>query len=154
MVNKAKQVGSNWEHDLVEILNKKIEESSWKRIAGSGAIGTSLNEPLLTGDVKGEIEGFYKKFKGECKAGYNSSSNKEVKQFTLKKEWLDKIKAEAEVINHIPILFGKFTGARSGVKHFAVLDLNYFIELINEYIELKADYDKLFIAIQESKRNG
>lgn len=154
MVNKAKNIGDSWERLVVELLNTKVHNSSWKRVVGSGAIGTSMGEPLLTGDVKGEIEGFYKKFKGECKAGYNSSKGKEVKQFTLKKEWLDKIKGEAEVLNAIPVLFGKFSDTRTGIKHFVVLDINNFIELLNEYTELKEDYDKLFGIIQEARKRG
>lgn len=141
MVNKQKQKGSAWEHQVVEILNDKVDGSQWKRIVGSGAIGTSMREPLLTGDIKGDVYSFYKKLRGECKTGYGGE-----KQFTLKKEWLDKIKMEAEQSNGMPFLVGKFLGARTGIKHFVVLDLNVFIELLNEYTSLKNDYDKLFEA--------
>jgi hypothetical protein len=88
----------------------------------------------------------------ECKAGYNSSANKEVKQFTLKKEWLDKIKAEATSSLSMPFLAGKFSGARAGVKHFVVLDFDDFAKLINEFTELKEDYDKVFTSLQDGKR--
>lgn len=154
MTNKQKIKGTDFENQVVDFLNKHIENSFWKRVVGSGAIGTQMGEPLLTGDVKGEVEGFYKKFKGECKAGYNSSVNKEIKQFTLKKEWLDKIKMEAEALHAFPLLFGKFSGARTGVKQFVVMDINNFVEIINEYLELKEDYDAVFVALQEAKKNG
>lgn len=144
MTNKAKQQGGKWEHDAVVLLNLKIKESIWKRIPGSGAIGTNLNEPMLTGDLVGIVPSFSKKFKAECKSGYNSSTNKEVKQFTLKKEWLDKISEEAKTNFSIPILLGKFTNARSGVKHFVVLDLNEFSELINYVTDLKKELDLLY----------
>lgn len=153
-MNKQKIKGDDWERLVVELLNKHVANSVWKKIPASGAMGTTLGEPLLTGDVKGDIEGFYKKVKAECKAGYNSSTNKEVKQFTLKKEWLDKIGEEAKALNALPVLFGKFSGARSGVKHFVVLDLNFFIEILNEYTELKQDFDKLFVFLEEAKKRG
>lgn len=144
MTNKAKQQGSRWEHDAVELLNQKVKNSSWKRIPGSGAIGTNLNEPMLTGDLVGIVISFPKKFKAECKSGYNSSTDKEVKQFTLKKDWLDKIGEEARVNYSIPILLGKFTNARSGVKHFVVMDLNEFSELLNTVTDLRKELDLLY----------
>lgn len=146
MVNKQKIKGTDWERQVVEILNDKVDESIWKRIPASGAMGTTMGEPLLTGDVKGEVHSFYKKFRGECKTGYGGAT-----QFTIKKEWLDKIGEEAECSKAVPLLLGKFSGAKSGAKHFVVLDLNVFIELLNEYTSLKADYDKVFVAIQEAK---
>lgn len=126
MVNKAKIKGSAWERDLVEKLNEIISNSDWKRIPSSGAMGTSLGEPLLTGDVKGVVHGFPKPFKAECKVGYGGD-----KQFTIKKEWLDKIKQEANNSYSIPFLAGKFSDARSGVKQFIVLDIDTFAYLLN-----------------------
>jgi hypothetical protein len=139
VVNKQKQKGDAWERQVVDILNKRVKKSTWKRIVGSGSIGTLMNEPLLTGDIKGDIQSFYKKWRGECKTGYGGE-----KQFTLKKEWIDKINEEADLSNSIPFLVGKFLGAKIGAKHFVVLDLETFITLLNEYTELKEDYDKVF----------
>lgn len=138
-MNKSKIKGSRFEHDAVEILTALIENSRWKRIAGSGAIGTSLGEPLLTGDVKGEIGSYPKKFRVECKVGYSSGQ----KQFTLKKEWLDKIAMEAGQTYSLPFLIGKFDNARAGVKTFIVMDTNVFAEIMNDYTELKEQLDKL-----------
>lgn len=142
MVNKNKIKGSTFERDVVDFLNKKIRGSLWKRIPGSGAMGTSLGEPLLTGDILGEINGFFRKLRGECKAGYNSSTNKEVKQFTIKKEWFDKIQKEADNSFAFPIFLGKFSGARSGVKVFVAMDIENFCELINRYTELSEELEK------------
>lgn len=139
---KSKAKGNAWEHDVVEILNKEIVGGNFRRIPGSGAMGTIMDEPLLTGDVSGKVEGINQKFKIECKVGYNTSTNKEVKQFTLKKEWLDKIGDEAKNALAIPLLVGKFSGARKGVKEFAVLDINVFIYLINEIARLQKELDK------------
>jgi len=133
MSNKDK--GSNFEREVVEILSKQIENSTWKRVPGSGAIGTYMGESLLCGDVIGEIEGYPKKFRVECKTGYNNSVNKEVKQFTLKKEWLDKIRKEANNTYSLPFLVGRFSNARSGAKVFVVMDLDAFTFLVNEAIK-------------------
>jgi hypothetical protein len=129
---KAKQKGSTFERDAVNLLNDKIKNAKFRRIPGSGAIGTSMMEPLLTGDISGIVEGFPKVFKIEAKVGYNNSTNKEVKQFTLKKEWIDKIRMQAENNFSFPALIGKFTGARSGVSTFIVLDIDDFAYLINQ----------------------
>lgn len=126
MVNKAKIKGTSWERDLVEILNKKIDNSSFKRVPGSGAIGTTLGESLLTGDITGKISGIKKPFKIECKVGYGGAT-----QLTVKKDWLDKIREEAYNNLAYPILAAKFSGARTGTKHIVILDLDTFIELIN-----------------------
>ena len=142
MTNKQKQKGSNFEREVVDKLEEGIEGSSWKRIPGSGAMGTTLGEGLLMGDVSGDVPGFFRKFRGECKAGYNHSSDKAVKQFTLYKEWLDKIKEEATKTYSFPLLFCKFSGARTGVKSVVVMDMEDFILLMNKYIEITKELDK------------
>lgn len=142
MVNKSKIKGSKFEHDAVMILNKIIDGANFRRIPGSGAIGTSMGESLLTGDIKGVVDYFPKQFKIECKTGYNSSTNKEVKQFTLKKEWLDKIWEEAQGTYSMPLLIGKFENARAGTKVFVVMDVDVFAELINRYTILQKSLDE------------
>lgn len=126
MVNKQKIKGTNWERELVDILNKKVLDSSFKRIPASGAMGTSLGESLLTGDVTGKVAGIRKPFKIECKVGYGGAT-----QLTIKKEWLDKIREEADNSLAYPLLAAKFSGARSGTKHIVILDLDMFIDLLN-----------------------
>lgn len=134
--NKAKIKGSQFERDAVDILNKLINRSIFRRIPGSGMIGTILEEPLLTSDIKGRVESIPKEFKIEAKVGYNNSIDKEVKQFTLKKEWLDKVNMEAFGSYGIPLLIGKFSGAREGTKVFVVMDVVVFADLINKITEL------------------
>lgn len=141
MVNKQKIKGTNFERRAVELLNKLIKESDWKRIPSSGSIGTILGESELCGDIKGKVYNFYKTFRVEAKAGYNHSSNKEVKQFTIKKEWLDKIKQEANNTYSMPFLICHFDGARSGVKEFIILDIEDFAEILNSYSSLKRELD-------------
>lgn len=140
--NKQKVKGTAFENLLTDLLSKHIDKSEWKRVPGSGAMGTVMGEPILTGDVRGKVESIPQNFKIECKVGYNSSKNKAVKQFTLKKEWLDKIGEEAKADYSIPVLFGKFLGAMSGTKVFAVMDIEIFIWLINYITELKEELNE------------
>jgi hypothetical protein len=134
MVNRQKRKGDDWERQVVEILNSNIKRGSFKRIPGSGAIGTFLHEPLLTADVKGKIDALDKEFKIECKNGYGSAT-----QFTMKKLWLDKVKEEANQSYGIPLLMGKFSGARDGVRGFVAMDIDTFCELINKLTEIWED---------------
>lgn len=145
MTNPQKRKGSDFERLTAEILEKLIKKSRWKRIPSSGAIGTIMMEPGLTSDVKGKVESIPQEFKVECKVGYNSSKVEGVKQFVLKKEWLDKIKAEAQVTYGIPMLVGKFSGAKEGVKVFVVLDVEVFSDLINRITELSDENEELSI---------
>jgi hypothetical protein len=141
--NKSKDKGSKFERDIVKILNDIIVGANFKRIPGSGAIGTIMGESMLTADVRGKVDNFPVDFKGECKVGYNSSTGKEVKQFTLKKEWLDKVWEQASGDYSLPVLFGKFDNARSGTKIFVVMDVDVFADLINRYTKVQRDLDTL-----------
>lgn len=143
MTNPQKRKGSDFERQVVEILNMLVRDGEFKRIPGSGALGTSLLEPLLTSDVVGKVKSIPKKFKIECKVGYNTSKVEGVKQFTVKKEWLDKVKMEADASFSTPLLMGKFLGAREGVKVFAVLDVEDFAALLNHITMLQYELDAL-----------
>lgn len=134
---KNKVKGTGFERLAVEILNTLIEDSTWKRIPGSGAMGTSLGEPLLTSDIVGKVDSIPKKFKVEAKVGYGGA-----KQFALKKEWLDKVSMEAKASFSTPLLIGKFSGAREGVKVFVAMDVEEFAALINHITFLQAQIDK------------
>lgn len=143
MSNPQKRKGSDFERLAAELLNKLVKLSNWRRVAGSGALGTIMDEPALSSDVKGKVLHIPQEFKVECKVGYNSSKESGIKQFTLKKEWLDKIAEEASRSYSIPMLMGKFLGAKEGVKVFVVLDVEVFANLLNKITELKEDNDKL-----------
>ena len=43
MVNKEKKKGTDWERKIADIFNKYFDTNVWKRIPGSGAIGTILS---------------------------------------------------------------------------------------------------------------
>lgn len=138
MSNPQKQKGSAFERLAVDTLNDLVEGSNWKRIPGSGAIGTSLDEPLLTADIVGKVEAIPRKFKVEAKVGYGGAT-----QFALKKEWLDKVILEAKNSFSIPFLIGKFSGARAGVQVFAVMDIETFASVLNHITHLQNEIDKL-----------
>lgn len=138
---KNKVKGINFERLAVEILTQLINESEWKRIPGSGALGTSLDEPLLTSDVSGKVSSIPKRFKVECKTGYGGAT-----QFGLKKEWLDKVKREADASFAIPILMGKFANAKDGVKVFVTMDVEIFASLVNKITALKNELDAVTTA--------
>lgn len=141
---KNKVKGSTFERLAVEILNELIKDSEWKRIPGSGAIGTQLGEPLLTADIVGKVKGIPKRFKAEAKVGYGGE-----KQFVLKKEWLDKVRQEADATFSTPFLIGKFSGARQGVKVFTVMDVEIFAALINHISKLQEELHNLGRATQQ-----
>ena len=125
MVINSKNKGANFERELAKKLNELLPGSEWKRIPSSGAIGTIMGEPTLSGDLNGRLRHFPTKFKVEAKIGYGGA-----KQFTLKKEWLDKIRLEASRTFSIPFLLGRFSGSRSGVEEFVVMDLVTFVEVL------------------------
>jgi Holliday junction resolvase len=138
----VRQKGNQWERDLAKLLNEKLVDSTWKRIPGSGALGTQLGMGELTSDIVGTLPFTKKTVKIEAKVGYGGD-----KQFTLKKEWLDKVKMEAEQTFSIPVVGCKFSGSREGVKYFFVLDFDTFCDLMNLttdlYQELTETIDKL-----------
>ncbi len=135
MVN-SKNKGSNFEREIVKKLNSLIKNGKFKRVAGSGSIGTTMLIPDLLGDIVGEVYGVPKKFRGESKVGYGGS-----KSLTVKKEWLDKINLEAESTFSIPFLVARFSGSRSGVEEFVILDLFTFVYLLNLISMLAKEYD-------------
>ena len=139
--NPQKRKGSAWERQAVAILNEHIKSSKWFRISGSGAIGTIIDEPILMGDIKGKVDSVPKKFKGEAKVGYSNRKEGEAKSFTMQKEWLDKIREEADLDYSLPFLICKFDNARSGTRAFVSLDLDTFVYLINYITELKDTLD-------------
>lgn len=133
----SKIKGNIFEREAVVLLTELIKDSKWKRIPTSGAIGTRMEIPLLFSDLIGEIKNFPKKLRGEAKAGYGGK-----KQFTMMKEWLDKIFMEAKNTYSIPFLIGKFSGAREGTRVFVVLDVNIFATLINQVTDLQRRLDE------------
>lgn len=146
MANKKKAKGSRWEREATELLEEGIPGSSWKRLAGSGAIGTVMQEPLLRGDISGVIPHLGKTFRVEAKVGYGGAT-----QLTFKREWLEKIREEAEGTFSIPMVVGKFSGARGTSKQFIVMDFDAFFELMNQVKQIAESEARLLDMLEEQK---
>jgi len=118
MIKSAKAKGARWEREAVEVLNEMFPDT-WKRIPGSGAFGTIMNITGLTGDLTGKYKFFPFMFRGENKVGYGG------KEMTVKKEWFDKIRMEADKnFNEVPCVLIKFDNSRSGVRYFIAFDFD------------------------------
>jgi len=137
MPSYSKRKGSDFEREAVNVLTNLIDESVWKRIPTSGAIGTRLAMPILQSDLLGRVSGFPQEFRGEAKCGYGGA-----KQVTVMKEWLDKIYEEAKSTFSLPFLIGKFSGARGGTNVFVVLDVRVFADLVNRITDLQRRLDE------------
>lgn len=149
MVNKAKIKGSKWEADLVKILAPHAEYV--KRIPGSGALGTSLKESNLTGDVRLKYKFLPKEFKIEAKTGYGGAT-----QLSAKLDWMIKIREEAKNHGSYPAVSFKFKDVYSGDREaakwicFSLEDWNGMVSYLNElfsdldeYWEWKYDKEKI-----------
>jgi len=143
----SKVKGNIFEREAVIMLTELIQGSKWKRIPTSGAIGSRMEIPLLFSDLIGEIKNFPKKMRGEAKAGYGGA-----KQFTIKKEWLDKILQEAKSTYSVPFLIGKFSGARGGTNVFVALDVNIFATLVNQITDLQRRLDEETEKVDNNKK--
>lgn len=152
MVNRQKKKGTNWENLFLELVKENIPmTTSAKRVIGSGALGTNLNEPLLKGDFVLEFYGYPRKFRGEAKVGYGGAT-----QLTVKREWLNKIKEEAEGTYSVPMVACKFSGAKSsaGAQYFIIFDFDTFCGIINYINDLKKELDLLYEKIENDGRNN
>jgi hypothetical protein len=149
MPNPRKKTGTDWERKIADIFNEYFDTNVWKRIPGSGAIGTILSISELLGDVKGKFDFTNLPIFIEAKTGYGGS-----KQFVIKKEWLDKIKEEANTSFGIGLLAGKFLGAKQGVKHFIVLDIYDFLKLMDIANDLKEELDNLHYELEQGRKGN
>ena len=145
-IKHKKAKGANWEREAVKLLEELVDSSSWKRIAGSGAIGTTLGEPFLRGDIVGDIPHLGRTLRGEAKVGYGGAT-----QISFKREWLEKIREEAEGTYSIPFVVCKFSGARGEVKHFVALDFEAFADILNQVKVIADSERKLLEQVNEER---
>jgi Holliday junction resolvase len=141
MVNKNKVKGSRWEADLVKLLEPQAEYV--KRIPGSGAIGTSLKETRLTGDVKLKYKFLPKEFKIEAKTGYGGATS-----MTIQRGWMSKVREEAKNNGSYPAVSFKFKDVMAGDRESAkwmcmsIEDWNSMMSYLNELFLDLDDYWK------------
>lgn len=147
MSNPQKRKGTDWERKAAKLLEEIIPNSTWKRVAGSGAIGTTMHEPLLAGDIVGYVPALSREFRGEAKVGYGGA-----KQLTVKREWFEKIKEEAKGTSAIPVVLCKFSGARGNSKYFMAMDFETVGILFNQIQRLYESEISLIEKEEEIKK--
>jgi len=147
MTSSQKRKGTDWERQAVKLLEELIPNSTWKRIAGSGAIGTIMNVPELGSDIVGNIEAVGKGIRGEAKVGYGGAT-----QITVKREWFEKVREEAEKVSGIPILVCKFSGSRGTVRYFMSMDFDAVHDLFEQVNKLYESEIKLLDELSELKK--
>jgi len=135
VVNQRRK-GDDYEREAAKFL-EKVLDGKWKRIAGSGALGSLMDEPELQGDIVGKIHSFPKKFRFDAKVGYGGAT-----QLTIKRKWLEKIRAEADASYSIPALICKFSGSRGSIKNFLVMDFDAFAEIVLNSERLQNELDR------------
>jgi hypothetical protein len=114
----------------------------------SGAMGTILELPELGGDVTGMIESLAKTLRGENKVGYGGAT-----QMTIKREWFEKIREEAERTRSIPYVALKFTSARGPTRHVIAFDFDAFAEIALRLNELYESNKRLVEEVELLKGN-
>lgn len=141
----SKQKGKRWEYDARDQLNEMFP-NTWKRIPSSGAIGTIVEIPHLTGDLIGKYEFIPYVLRAECKVGYGG------KDMTIHKEWFDKIRREAEEnFNNLPCVVIKFDGSREGVRYFMALDFQAWFDLLKWIEKLHTENVEMYTKLEQLK---
>ncbi len=142
----SKDKGARWERDAVEILNNQYSHT-WKKVPGSGALGTILEIDELKADLVGRYYFLPFAFRGEAKTGYGGA-----KQLAVKREWLEKVRMQAEgaFLHEVPLLIAKFSGSRSDVRYFVIFDFDAF----NDVLEATETLYNENIMLREKLENG
>jgi len=151
MASKQKDKGSRFERESAGDLS--VHGGSWRRIPGSGSLGTNLNLSYLTGDVEGYYPWFKLAIKAENKFGYGTA-----KQITVKREWVTKNREQSKIDHKYPCLLLKFDSVHDDVGSAKLICFNFdtwsemmadvellyteYVSLLDRYMADKADNDK------------
>lgn len=143
MTKKKKRInikdkGNRWERESAKLLNENFPDT-WKRVPGSGAIGTIAGEPILAADIVGRYHFLSKPVMGEAKVGYGGKS------MTIQKDWFDHVQTVADGVHGIPVVVLKFERSISGVKHVMAVSF----ETWDYLMELLESQNDTIIALQE-----
>lgn len=136
MYNRSKQKGDTFERKAAKMLT--INGGTWRRIPGSGSIGTNLKMSNLTGDLEGHYPWFKKGIKGESKVGYGTS-----KQMQLKREWFTKVREQSILDNKYGVVVVKFddvTGGDIGSATAMCINLDTWNLMMKDIQELYSEY--------------
>ena len=101
MKKNIREIGLRWERELAKRLKGKRQPSS-------GAFGTQIHDASLTGDITVKYP-WLKMLHIEAKFGYGGS-----KSMSLKREWFEKVRAEAKLANRYPVVAIKFRDVTGG----------------------------------------
>lgn len=133
--NPSKRKGDRWERELAkDLISGGAQEA--KRIPGSGALGTVLNEARLTADVYAKYKFLNRPLKIEAKYGYGGLT-----QMAIKREWMEKVRMQSLGNDSIPAVALKFRDVISGDREsakwicFAVEDWNKIVSSLNELFD-------------------
>ena len=145
MTKNVKQMGSRWEKELAGLLKGKRQPSS-------GAFGTQTHNASLTGDVVVKYPWWNKLLHIECKYGYGGAT-----QLSLKRDWLVKVREEAELAKRYPILAIKFRDVMGGDRESAkviCINVDTWNAMMEEVRGLYLDYLTLLKETYEGEEDG
>lgn len=150
MGRAPKRKGSRWERDVVKLLHDK-GGGIWKRIPGSGAMGHFFNDASLNSDVTGKYPWLRKIIRGECKTGYGTS-----RSLSLKRDWIVKVREEAEEARGYPCLLLKFSDVRDNpdTAKLICFNLDVWIDIVTEVNDLYEEYIELLERLEDDKSNS
>lgn len=134
--NRSKAKGDRFEREVAKDLS--VHGGKWRRIPGSGSIGTNLKMSNLTGDLEGTYPWFTKAIKGEAKVGYGTS-----KQMQLKREWFTKVREQAKADNKYPVVIVKFddvTGGDLGSAVAVCINMDTWNTMMSDIERLNDEY--------------
>ncbi len=138
-MTSSKRKGSDFERWLAKRLSELLEDSFWKRVPGSGALGTQLRESLLAGDVYGYLRDDLREFAFvfESKYGYGGKN-----QVSFKRGWIEQAKENQQQRgpDFIPAIAFKFKEAKKN-NTVICFELSDFVELLNRIVRLKDEYE-------------
>ncbi len=142
MTNKNKKAGSAWERAVANTFND-LDGVSARRVAGSGALGTILQEDYLKGDVRITVDGLKYDLIVEAKIGYQSGKHSPSKVMAFQKAWLESAEKDTKgVYNSKPVVICKFKGAKGEARAFLAMDLQVAVDLIERVVDMKRVIDE------------
>ncbi len=127
-----------WEILARELLNRPYQgKQLWRRVPGSGALGTIMQYGQLKGDLMGKYPFLPFTFRAEAKVGYGGA-----KQIAMKREWFDKIREEAAGnFNELPCVLMKYSGVHApNTQHVIAFDFETYQKIIDV---IESMYDEI-----------
>lgn len=123
------QKGKEFEKETAALAGKY-----GKRVARSGAVGTTEGIKELAGDCRWKLPWLDKDMMGESKHGY-SEPNERAKSMRIQRDWFDKHSEQARALNFYPFWAFKFkwTKDRYIVIPFDVME--HILNVVNDLYE-------------------